>query len=288
MDLSELCTGAMNDSLDTPLPAATQAAAAPSDASAKAAPIVQELLGEPIQVWGLPLAPLTMERTLEVLDGMIAARKPGWFITANLNFAMLHDSNAELREATRSATFVTADGMPMVWWAKLRGRPLPGRVTGSDLIFRLSQHAAEQGHRLFFLGGAPGVAEEAKRNLQDRFPGLQVVGTASPPFRDLTEEEHSALIRQIHHAKPDVLLVAFGQPKGEIWLDKHLQELNVPVCAQVGASLDFAAGRVPRAPKLVQKLGVEWAYRIWREPSRMAPRYWQNFRFLLKAVLYLR
>jgi N-acetylglucosaminyldiphosphoundecaprenol N-acetyl-beta-D-mannosaminyltransferase len=196
----------------------------------------------------------------------------------------LSHEDADLRAVNAQASFLLADGAPLVWASRWKGEPLPERVAGSDLIFDLCGRAARDGYRIFLLGGAGGVADQAAEVLSRRFPGLRIAGTESPPFRTLTAEEHSALLDRIRAARPDILFVAFGQPKGESWIAQHREELGVPVCVQVGASLDFVAGRVRRAPRGLQKVGLEWAYRIWLEPSRLAPRYARNARFLLGRV----
>jgi N-acetylglucosaminyldiphosphoundecaprenol N-acetyl-beta-D-mannosaminyltransferase len=161
-----------------------------------------------------------------------------------------------------------ADGMPLVWAARWLRTPLPERVTGVDLLPALCERAALRGHRVFFLGGAPGVAEEAATRLRQRFPGLQIVGMESPPYRELTSEERQQQQERIRAARPDLLFVAFGQPKGEFWIAEHCEALGVPVSVQIGASLDFVAGRVLRAPRWLQRLGLEWAYRLWRASRR--------------------
>ena len=149
------------------------------------------------------------------------------------------------------------------------GTPLPERVAGSDLIFHLCAEAARQGFRVFLLGGDEGVADEAGRRLAEKYAGLQIVGTECPPFRQPTPEEEEAMIDRIRGARPDLLLVAFGQPKGERWIIRHIDRLGVPVSVQVGASLDFVAGRVRRAPRWMQKSGLEWAFRLSLEPRRL-------------------
>ena len=130
------------------------------------------------------------------------------------------------------------------------------------------------------------MADEAAEVLRRRYPELQIAGTASPPFGEISAEEHAALLDQIRAARPDLLFVAFGQPKGEFWIARHFQSLGVPVCVQVGASLDFIAGRVRRAPRRLQALGLEWAYRMWLEPFRLGPRYARNAWFLLSMVAH--
>jgi N-acetylglucosaminyldiphosphoundecaprenol N-acetyl-beta-D-mannosaminyltransferase len=134
------------------------------------------------------------------------------------------------------------------------------------------------------LGGAVGVAVDAARRLTERYQGLQIAGTACPPFCDPTDEEQAALLARIRLARPDILFVAFGQPKGERWIVRHLSELGVPVSVQVGASLDFAAGRVRRAPRWMQKSGLEWAFRLWLEPRRLFARYASNAWFIFRMV----
>jgi N-acetylglucosaminyldiphosphoundecaprenol N-acetyl-beta-D-mannosaminyltransferase len=237
-----------------------------------------------VWVWGLPMAPLTQAQAVETVVRLIEARQPSYFITANTHYAMLTNADPRLQAINEQAAFILADGAPLVWGSRWRRSPLPERVAGSDLIFDLCRQAACNGYRIFLLGGAAGVAERAAEVLSDRYAGLSIVGTESPPFRALSAEEHAALLDRIRAARPDLLLVAFGQPRGECWIAAHLETLGVPVCVQVGASLDFAAGRVRRAPRRLQKLGLEWAYRMWLEPSRLAPRYARNARFLLGMV----
>ena len=198
-------------------------------------------------VWGLPLARLTLAETLVAVCTLIEARRPSYFITANTHYAMLTDQQVDLREINSRAAFILADGAPLVWASRRCGCPLKERVAGSDLIFELSAQAALRGHRLFFLGGADGVAAEAAKRLCAQYPGLKIVGTECPPFREPTLDEETALIERIHAVKPDILFVAFGQPKGERWIVRHLPKLTVPVSVQVGASLDFAANRIRRA-----------------------------------------
>lgn len=243
---------------------------------------------EPIWVWGLPLAPLTHDQLLEELTGLIAAGEPAYFITANLNYAMLTHRHEDLREVNRRAAFVVADGLPLVWASRRRRPSLPERVAGSDLIFSMSRLAAERGYRLFLLGAAPGVADAAAANLRARYPGLQIVGVEAPPFRELSGDEHAGLVARVRAAKPDILLVAFGQPKGERWIFDHHRALGVPACVQVGASLDFAAGRVRRAPRWLQVIGLEWAYRLALEPRRLASRYFHNGLFLAGRLVNFR
>lgn len=222
---------------------------------------------------------------MDAVTALVEAGRPSFFITANTHFAMLTKDIPHLRSVNEQAAFIVADGAPLVWASRWMGTPLPERVAGSDLIFDLCERAARKGYRLFFLGGAAGVADEAARRLSLRYPGLLVVGAESPPFRDLSDEELAVLLARIRAARPDILLVAFGQPKGELWLDRHLEALGVPACVQVGATLDFLAGRVRRAPRWLQRIGLEWAFRMAQEPARLGPRYARNARFILHMIL---
>jgi N-acetylglucosaminyldiphosphoundecaprenol N-acetyl-beta-D-mannosaminyltransferase len=239
---------------------------------------------DPVWVWGLPLAPVTFEQALDRIDRLVEAGEPSFVITANLNYAMLVDADPRLRVLNDRASFVLADGMPLVWWSRLGPRPLPERVAGSDLIYGMCDRAAQKGHRVYLLGAAPGVADEAATKLRQKYPGLQIVGVECPPFRTPTAAEEREQIERIRAARPDILFVAFGQPKGELWIADRLEQLGVPVCVQVGATLDFVAGRIKRSPKWMRRTGLEWVYRMLQEPRRLAGRYLANIRFLVRAV----
>jgi len=240
----------------------------------------------PLWVWGLPLAPLTFQETLDRVEELIKAGRPSYFITANLHYAMLTAGDRRLEAVNSGAAFILADGMPLVWASRWRPARLPERVAGSDLVPALCARAAQKGYRVFLVGGAPEVAAEAARQLCGRFPGLQIAGVESPPFRALSPEEQAQLAARIRGARPDLLFVAFGQPKGELWLAEHCQALGVPACAQIGATLDFVAGRALRAPLWLQRLGLEWAFRLYQEPARLVLRYGRNFLFALRMLLH--
>jgi len=240
---------------------------------------------EPVWVWGLPLAPLTMPQALDRAEALVDARRPSFFITANLNYAMLTDADPRLRRLNERAAFLLADGMPLVWAARFGPRPLPERVAGADLVLKLCERAAAKGHRIFLLGGPPGLAEQAAAELLRRFPGLVIAGTECPPFGERTAEEDAALAARVRGARPDLLFVAFGQPKGELWIERHLEALGVPVSVQIGGSFDFVTGRLRRAPRWMQRTGLEWVYRFLQEPRRLGSRYARNLWFLFRMTL---
>jgi N-acetylglucosaminyldiphosphoundecaprenol N-acetyl-beta-D-mannosaminyltransferase len=240
----------------------------------------------PVWVWGLPLAPLTFSQTLDKVEALIQEGTPSYFITANLHYAMLTAGDKRLAPLNAGASFVLTDGMPLVWASRWRKRRLPERVAGSDLVPALCGLAAERGYRIYLLGGGPGVGEEAARRLLERYPSLQIAGISAPNLGSMTEDEKNKLIGEIRDSRPHILFAAFGQPKGELWLAEHAEELGVPVTVQVGASIDFVAGRVRRSPRWMQRVGVEWVYRLWQEPRRLVRRYTSNALFALKMLAH--
>jgi N-acetylglucosaminyldiphosphoundecaprenol N-acetyl-beta-D-mannosaminyltransferase len=241
---------------------------------------------EPIWVWGVPFAPISLAKTVETVSVLVERGLPSFFITANTHYAMLAQENPDLQQVNVRAAFVVADGAPLVWAARRRPVQLPERVAGSDLIFAISDLAARKSYRLFFAGGPPGVAEEAARQLTARYPGLHVAGTAAPSFREFSAEEYDTLKTQIRAAQPHILIVAATMPHGERWLSAHFEDLGVPVGVNLGASIDFAAGRLNRAPRWMQRSGLEWAFRLMLEPRRLFSRYARNARFILRQVLH--
>jgi N-acetylglucosaminyldiphosphoundecaprenol N-acetyl-beta-D-mannosaminyltransferase len=227
-----------------------------------------------------------MVQTVSAIGDLIEEGRPAYFITANVHYAMLTHANVDLREINERAALILADGAPLVWASRRQVSPLPERVAGSDLIFELCELAARKGYRLFLVGGADGVALEAARRLRERYAGLQIVGIECPPFREPTPEEEAGLIARIRAARADILFVAFGQPKGERWIVRYLDRLAVPVSVQIGASLDFAAGRVRRAPRWMQECGLEWAFRLSLEPRRLFGRYASNAWFIARMLAH--
>jgi N-acetylglucosaminyldiphosphoundecaprenol N-acetyl-beta-D-mannosaminyltransferase len=234
---------------------------------------------------GLPITPVTMRETINLVSQFVNQSDPAFFITANLHYAMLTAEDRTLQSVNREAAFIVADGMPLVWASRKTNQPLPERVTGSDLIFQLTAEAATFGWRVFFLGGRPEIAKRAVDRLKERSPGLTVVGIETPMIRNQSDHQRSEMIQRIRTAKPDLLIGAFSMPDGEKWLARHHREMGVPLSVQLGASIDFAAGHVSRAPEWIQHCGMEWAYRLAVEPRRLANRYARNANFLARQLL---
>ena len=239
----------------------------------------------PVWVWGVPFVPWTLSRTVDEVERLIGAGGARYFMTVNLHTAMLVSEDPAVRAAVDGAAFVVADGMPLVWASRVRGPRLPERVTGADLFPALCARAAQKGYRVFFLGGPPGVGAAAAENLSARFPGLQVVGTESPPYRPLTAREEGELLDRVRGARPHLVFVSFSQPKGELWTHQNSSALSGAVCVNIGAALDFAAGRIRRAPRWMQRTGLEWMYRLAREPRRLFTRYARNAAFVARMLL---
>ena len=235
----------------------------------------------PIAILGVPFDHVTIDETIARIDAMIASRRPHYVVTANVDFLVQAHRDVELRRILLEADLVLCDGTPVLWASRWLGNALPERVAGSDLAPALIRSAAEKGHRLFFLGAAPGVAAEAEAKLKQEYPTLNIVGTYAPPFSHLLAMDHDEIARRVRAANPDVLLVSFGCPKQEKWIAMHHRALGVPVAIGVGATLDFLAGRVKRAPAWMRHTGTEWLYRLLQEPKRLYRRYASDlFHFL--------
>ncbi len=236
-------------------------------------PEIQSLPSRPsVAIMGVAFDPVTMEETLTLIDGMIQARTPRYLATANLDFAVQASSDLELRRILFDAHLVLCDGMPLVWTSRLLGAPLPERVTGSDMTPLLLKRSAEKGYRVFLLGGAEDSLNQAVVKTREKYPDL-AIDAYSPPFKPLLEMDHEAIIERVREFKPDLLFVAFGCPKQEKWINMHFRKGLAPVSVGVGATIDFIAGHVQRAPVWMQKTGTEWIYRLLQEPKRLFKRY---------------
>lgn len=243
------------------------------------------LLPPPVAILGVPFDVVTTAQTVELIAGMIASGRPHYLATANVDFVVQAMADVELRRILFDAHLVLADGMPLVWASRRLGNPLPERVTGSDLVPRLLRESESRGWRVFFLGGTPESVAQAAENTRAKHPRLQLVGAYSPPFRPLLEMDHDDIQQRVQAARPDLLFVAFGCPKQEKWINMHYRDLGVPVSVGVGATIDFLAGTMKRAPIWMQQTGMEWAFRLAQEPKRLAGRYGRGFRVFGRALL---
>lgn len=227
-------------------------------------------------VLGTPIDDVTMTEALDRIESFVimgrATGKSHQIATVNADFVVKSLRDAKLRRILQEADMATADGMPLVWSARLLGVPLTGRVTGADMVPALARHAAERGLSIFFLGAAPGVAERAAFLLQQQNPQLRVAGILSPSAEAIQNDDPT-IIAECRKAKPDILLVALGNPKQEKWIYRHAEVLGVPVMIGVGGTFDLIAGVTKRAPRWMQQTGLEWLYRLAQEPQRLWKRY---------------
>jgi N-acetylglucosaminyldiphosphoundecaprenol N-acetyl-beta-D-mannosaminyltransferase len=227
-----------------------------------------------VDVLGVPLALIDYDRTIAWMEAMIAARERGYICVAATHTVMACQEDPELRAAVLGSDLTVPDGQPLVWAMNALGHELPNRVYGPDLMARSCERAATTGTRMFLYGGRDQQALIAlATKLRERYPGLHIAGGYAPPFRPLTDEEADAIAAEINGAGADVVWVGIGVPKQEKWMAAMRDRLDAPVLVGVGAAFDFLAGLVPQAPRWMQSLGLEWAFRLAQEPGRLWRRY---------------
>jgi N-acetylglucosaminyldiphosphoundecaprenol N-acetyl-beta-D-mannosaminyltransferase len=217
---------------------------------------------------------LTFGGALDAFEELVRAGRGGRVYTPNIDHVVLAEHDARFAEAYARADLSLADGMPLVALSRVRSVRLPEKVSGSDLMLPLMDRSAARGWRVYLLGGMDGVADTAARRLSERFPTLEIVGR-DPARIDLAASpaERAAEVARIHATRPDVVLVALGAPKQEIWIDDVAARLAPAVLIGVGASLDFLAGTAVRAPRWMSRVGLEWLHRLGKDPKRMVQRY---------------
>ncbi len=214
-------------------------------------------------VLGVRVHHVTMPQAVRAVRRMVAAGGAHQIVTANGVMLVRAARDEQVRRVLSNAALVIADGAGVVLAARILGRPVFARVPGVELVQELCARAAVEKWRVFLLGAAPGVAADAADVLRQRYPGLQVAGVIHGYFAD-----DSTVIREIRQAKPDLMFVALGFPRQDLWIASHRDRLGVPVCIGVGGTLDVLAGRVRRAPRLIRQIGLEWAFRLIQEPRR--------------------
>ncbi len=219
-----------------------------------------------IEMFNVRLHPVTMDEALVRAEEFLRDGRPHMIVTSDTSAVVRAQEDEELRTIINEADLVTMDGQGVVLCARLLDFPVAGRVPGCDMMQRLCEICGRLEQPVALLGAAPGVAEEAAAVLQRRYPGLRVVYQHHGYF---SQEEQPGIIEEIRAARPAVLFVAMGIPKQEKWIKRHMQELQVPVCMGVGGTLDVVAGRVKRAPKWMQRCGLEWLYRTALDPRRL-------------------
>ena len=236
-----------------------------------------------VNLAGIEIDQYSFEEVVErILNHTLTDRTPEYVVTPNAHHIVMLQKDERFRQIYRQAFLVVPDGVSLLWAAQFLQTPLNGRVNGTDLFESLCAVADQKGLTVFLLGGRPGAAAAAAEVLYNRHPDLKIVGTYCPPYGFEKDKAELARINAaIKAAAPDLLFVGLGAPKQEYWIFDHYQQLGVPISVGIGVSFELVGGMVQRAPKLMQKLGLEWLFRLLMEPQRL----WQ--RYLVGNVLFM-
>jgi N-acetylglucosaminyldiphosphoundecaprenol N-acetyl-beta-D-mannosaminyltransferase len=219
---------------------------------------------------------INYDQALAIIAGFVENGEPHQVVTVNPEFIVAAQSDEDFRRILNTSSLALPDGIGLLWAARFLGHPLQERVTGTDTVQRVAALAAQKGYSLFLLGAAPGVAVETAATLCEMYLGLRIAGThAGSP----TPEEEDEIVHLIQRAKPDILFVAYGAPQQDKWIARNLERLGVPVAMGVGGAFDFISGRARRAPRWVQRVGLEWLHRLLHQPWR-----WRRMLALPKFV----
>lgn len=232
---------------------------------------------------------LSMQESIDYIDKLIQNKKPSYLVTPNVDHIVKLEKDKEFMEVYDNADLILTDGMPLIWISKILKTPIKEKVSGSDIFPEICKLAVKKDYSIFLLGAAEGVAVKAANNLKNKYEGLNILGTFSPSYGFENDEvEIRYIIKKISEAKPDILAVGLGAPKQEKFIYKYKDELNVPISLAIGASIDFEAGNIKRAPLYMQKTGLEWFYRFIKEPRRMFKRYFIDDLKILKIYFKYR
>lgn len=224
-------------------------------------------------ILGVGVSVLDMHLACNAICARIAEDRPAYVCVSTVHCIMEAQHNARYRRILNESYLTTPDGMPLVWVSRLQDYHGTARVYGPDLMLEMFALSETAGFRHFLYGGAEGVAEQLAKRLAERFPNARVVGTYSPPFRELTPKEDTEVVRQINESGADLVWIGLGTPKQDYWMASHLGRVSAPVMLGVGAAFDFHAGRKKQAPRWMQRSGLEWLFRLLTEPRRLWYRY---------------
>lgn len=216
----------------------------------------------------------TMDECLNEIESMIQNNHKAYIVAVNVDVIIKIEDDSALKEVTDNADMVLVDGKPLIWIAKKHKLPIKYKISGSDMVPLLCERAKDKGYSIFILGGKEGVADKAKENLEEKLPGIKIVGTYAPPFGfENNEAEISKINELICKANPDILLACLGCPKQEKFIYGNMEKYSAKVSVCAGATVDFLAGNIKRAPKWMSEHGMEWLYRFFKEPRRLFKRY---------------
>lgn len=241
-----------------------------------------------INVLGVKINAISMDIAVKSIAQWIEKREKIYCNVCTVHTVMECSNNSALRSIVNNSALSTPDGMPLVWLAHYYGFHEATRVYGPDLMIAVCERSVTNGYRHFFYGGNEGVAEQLSTVLRNKYPGLQIAGSYSPPYRDVGYIEETSIIESINNTSPDIIWVGLGTPKQDFWVAQHREQLKAPILIAVGAAFDFHTGRVRQAPKWIQRAGFEWFFRLVMEPRRLAHRYFKyNSLFLILITLQL-
>jgi N-acetylglucosaminyldiphosphoundecaprenol N-acetyl-beta-D-mannosaminyltransferase len=233
-------------------------------------------------VLGCPISKLSLADFVASAERFIGSGEPHYIAVVNVAKVVKMRSDRDLEKTIQSAHLIGADGVPLVWASRLLGNPLPGRVNGTDLMYRLLERANEKGYRIFFFGAEEEILRKVLERVRTEYPGVKIAGFHNGYFNPTDE---STIVSKIRTAQADILFIGFGTPKKELWVKRYLKAMGVPVVHGVGGSFDVLAGAIPRAPLWMQRNGLEWLFRLLREPRRMWRRYLvTNMLFIMLLV----
>jgi N-acetylglucosaminyldiphosphoundecaprenol N-acetyl-beta-D-mannosaminyltransferase len=242
-----------------------------------------------VNVLGVGLSAINLQLALKAVGRTLEQKTKGYVCVTGVHGVMEAQQDPRFRSILNRSFLNTPDGMPMVWIGRMNGLRQMDRVYGPDLMLLICEYARDHGYSHFLYGGGEGVAQELQHSLETKFPGINIVGTYTPPFRPLNESEEDALIRLIADKKPDIIWVGLSTPKQEKFMAQYLEKFETTLMFGVGAAFDFHAGRVKQAPRWMQRSGLEWFFRLCCEPRRLWRRYLRNnplfaFRFFCQWI----
>ena len=239
-------------------------------------------------VLGVGIHAINLDVAVELMEFALTSSSKGYVCVTNVHTVMEAQNNAQYREVLNSSFLTVPDGRPTVWVGRTQGYNAMDQVGGPDLMLKFCEVSSRKGYTHFFYGGQPGVAEQLKESLTHRYPGLSVLGTYTPPFRPLNQEEASELCNLLIRLKPDVTWIGLGAPKQELFMAEYLGRLDTTLMVGVGAAFDMHTGRIKDAPRWMKRAGLAWLHRLKQEPRRLWKRYLQtNPRFLCEITLQL-
>lgn len=229
-----------------------------------------------VDILGVGVSAIDMAEAVDSIGTWIGDRQRTYVCVTGVHGVMESQRDPHLASIHNRSGMTTPDGMPMVWCGRFAGARNMTRVYGPDLMLEVCRVGAERRWRMFFYGAAPGIPEELAVRLQHEYPGLEVVGAFSPPFRELDDVEATEIAEMIDAASPDIVWIGLSTPKQERWMDRFRPLLSAPVLIGVGAAFDIHAGKLPQAPLWMQRSGLEWLFRLMKEPRRLWRRYLTN------------